>query len=100
MLFRSGWTTNTAGAGPTGEYTEWQVSGRSIAGMMQKPPMIPAEVPPFWSVYFTVTDTDATVEQVQALGGQLMTGPTTPIALQGLAQVIGLALGAPEFQRR
>jgi hypothetical protein len=23
-----------------------------------------------------------------------------PIALQGLSQVIGLALGAPEFQRR
>jgi uncharacterized protein (DUF1800 family) len=32
--------------------------------------------------------------------GQLMSGPTTPIALQGLSQVIGLALGAPEFQRR
>jgi hypothetical protein len=27
-------------------------------------------------------------------------GPNRPIALQGLAQVIGLALGAPEFQRR
>ena len=26
--------------------------------------------------------------------------PTTPINLQGLSQVIGLALGAPEFQRR
>ena len=37
--------------------------------------MIPAEVPPFWSVYFTVNDTDATIEQVKALGGQLMTGP-------------------------
>ena len=56
-----GWTTNTAGAGPTGEYTEWQVNGRSVAGMMQKPPMMPAEVPPFWAVYFAVEDTDAAV---------------------------------------
>lgn len=31
--------------------------------------------------------------------GQLA-APTAPIALHGLAQVIGLALGAPEFQRR
>jgi len=69
-----GWTALTHGEG-AGAYTEWQGSGRSIAGMMQKPPMLPAEVPPFWGVYFTVTDTDATVEQVKALGGQLMMGP-------------------------
>ncbi len=69
-----GWGAETHGEGP-GAYTEWQVSGRSIGGMMLKPPMIPAEVPPFWSVYFTVNDTDATIEQVKALGGQLMTGP-------------------------
>ena len=32
--------------------------------------------------------------------GQVGPVQTTPIALQGLQQVIGLALGAPEFQRR
>jgi uncharacterized protein (DUF1800 family) len=32
--------------------------------------------------------------------GQLPPAPTRPINLQGLPQVIGLALGAPEFQRR
>jgi uncharacterized protein len=69
-----GWAAETNGEGE-GAYTEWQVNGRSIAGMMQKPAMLPAEIPPFWGVYFTVTDTDATVEQVKALGGQLMMGP-------------------------
>ena len=69
-----GWGADTHGEG-AGAYTEWQVNGRSIGGMMQKPPMMPAEVPPFWGVYFTVTDTDATIEQVTALGGSLMMGP-------------------------
>ena len=44
-----------------GVYTEWQVDGRSIGGMMEKPPQMPAEVPPFWAVYFNVVDTDDAV---------------------------------------
>ena len=56
-------------------YTEWQVDGRSVAGMMQKPPMMPAEVPPFWGVYFSVTDTDAAVARVAELGGSVMMPP-------------------------
>ena len=70
-----GWTADTHGAGPTGEYTEWQVSGRSIGGMMQKPPMMPAEVPPFWAVYFAVVDTDAAVARVTELGGAVIMPP-------------------------
>jgi uncharacterized protein len=70
-----GWTTNTAGAGPSGEYTEWQVNGRSVAGMMQKPPMMPAEVPPFWAVYFAVEDTDAAVARIAELGGTVLMAP-------------------------
>jgi predicted enzyme related to lactoylglutathione lyase len=70
-----GWTANTAGDGPTGAYTEWQVNGRSVGGMMQKPPMMPAEVPPHWGVYFAVADTDAAVERVQELGGSQLMPP-------------------------
>jgi predicted enzyme related to lactoylglutathione lyase len=69
-----GWGERTNGEPPM-VYTEWQVGGRSVGGMMQKPPMLPAEVPPYWGVYFTVTDTDATVERVASLGGSTMTGP-------------------------
>jgi predicted enzyme related to lactoylglutathione lyase len=71
-----GWTANTQGAGPMGEYTEWQAAGRSVGGMMQKPPMLPAEVPPFWAVYFSVTDADAAVARITELGGSVMVPPT------------------------
>jgi predicted enzyme related to lactoylglutathione lyase len=69
-----GWTSNTVAAGD-GEYTEWQIDGRSIAGMMQKPPTLPAEVPPHWAVYFAVTDTDAAVARVAELGGSVLMPP-------------------------
>jgi predicted enzyme related to lactoylglutathione lyase len=59
-------------AGPTGAYTEWQVDGRSIGGMMLKPPMMPAEVPPHWDVYFSVADTDAAAARVGELGGAVL----------------------------
>ena len=44
-------------------YTEFKLGGESIAGCMPMPPMIPAQVPPHWLVYFAVDDTDATVAQ-------------------------------------
>ena len=53
-------------------YTEWQVGGRSVGGLMLKPPMMPAEVPPHWAVYFSVADTDAAVVRVAELGGSVM----------------------------
>ncbi|MDQ1430002.1 MAG: uncharacterized protein QOF40_604 [Actinomycetota bacterium] len=63
-----GWEAETHGEGPTA-YTEWQLGGRSVAGMMAKPPMLPADVPPLWAVYFSVSDTDAAVQRVIELGG-------------------------------
>lgn len=71
-----GWGAETHGAGPMGAYTEWQVHGRTVGGMMQKPPMLPAEVPPFWAVYFAVADTDAAVARVADLGGSVVMPPT------------------------
>ena len=70
-----GWQPMTHAADSPMPYAEWQLGGRSVAGMMAKPPMIPPEVPSFWGVYFTVTDTDATVERVKELGGNLVMGP-------------------------
>lgn len=69
-----GWGATTQGDGPMA-YTEWQVGGRSVGGMMQKPPMMPAEVPPHWSVYFAVSDTDAAVARVVELGGSQIMPP-------------------------
>lgn len=70
-----GWTTDPKGDGPVPEYTEWQVSGRSVGGMMQKPPMMPAEVPPHWAVYFAVADADAAAARVEQLGGTVVMPP-------------------------
>ena len=56
-------------------YTEWQVSDRSVGGMMAKPPMVPAEVPPNWGVYFAVDGLDASMAKVTELGGTVLMGP-------------------------
>jgi uncharacterized protein len=69
-----GWGTVTHGEG-VGAYTEFQVSGRSIAGMMLKPPEMPEEVPPYWGVYFAVADTDAAAKRIGELGGTLIMPP-------------------------
>ena len=69
-----GWEPVTHGEGP-GAYTEFKLGGDSIAGMMQMPAMVPAEVPPHWVVYFAVEDTDATVTTCQELGGSVRVPP-------------------------
>src|SRR5262249_6722284 len=63
-----GWGSETHGEG-VGSYTEWKVGGRSVGGMMPKPPMMPADVPPHWGVYFSVADTEVAVARIQELGG-------------------------------
>ncbi len=71
-----GW--GAEGAGPPGGpvmYTEWKVGGRSVGGMMAKPDTMPAEIPPYWGVYFAVADADATVAKIEELGGSVMMGP-------------------------
>jgi len=57
-------STRSCSAGATkeryvrGEYTEFQAGGESIAGGMEMNPMVPAEVPSYWMVYFNVDDVD------------------------------------------
>jgi predicted enzyme related to lactoylglutathione lyase len=66
-----GWGATTHADGPM-PYTEYQLDGASIAGMMPMPPMVPAQVPPFWLVYFAVDDADATVARAGELGGTVL----------------------------
>lgn len=68
-----GWTA-TANEGPM-QYTTFELDGKGIAGMMKMPPMIPAQVPANWLVYFAVTDCDAAVARVTELGGSVMMPP-------------------------
>ena len=62
------WDADTQGT-PPNTYTEWKLNGRTIGGGMPKPPMMPAEVPSNWGVYFAVVDTDAAVAKANELGG-------------------------------
>lgn len=65
-----GWATHGSG-----DYVEFQLDGRSFAGMMAKPAEMPPEVPPLWGVYFAVDDTDATLARAGELGGSTVMGP-------------------------
>jgi len=69
-----GWEGETHGEGP-GSYTDWKRDGRLVGGLMPKPPTMPAEVPSYWGIYFSVADTDVAVERIQELGGAVIRPP-------------------------
>jgi predicted enzyme related to lactoylglutathione lyase len=70
------WDTSSAGFDGM-DYTEWKrEDGATIGGMMAMPAAVPAEVPAYWSVYFAVGDTDATVADATKLGATVMVPPT------------------------
>ena len=58
-----------------GQYTEFQLSGDSIAGGMEMNPMVPAEVPSYWMVYFNVEDVDKSFKSATEHGGKEMLAP-------------------------
>jgi predicted enzyme related to lactoylglutathione lyase len=53
-------------------YTEFQLGGRSVAGGMDMPEMVPAEVPSYWMPYFAASDPDAKAKQAADLGGTIL----------------------------
>lgn len=65
-----GWSAKDTDAGMP--YTEWQLDEHSVAGAMEVPPMVPAEIPSYWLVYFRAADLDAAVAKVTELGGQVL----------------------------
>lgn len=72
-----GWVARGHGpAGGPGAYWEIKLGDKMIGGMMAKPPMMPAEVPSHWAVYFAVEDADAAAGRIQELGGRVLMGPT------------------------
>jgi uncharacterized protein len=71
-----GWDAERQGPEGHGGYTEWKVGGKSVGGMMAKPPQMPAGTPPFWGVYFAVADADASAAKAQELGASVMMPPT------------------------
>jgi predicted enzyme related to lactoylglutathione lyase len=59
---------------PEMPYTEFQVSGTSVAGMMAMGPQH-GDAPPHWMPYVAVSDCNAAAEKVEQLGGQVVVPP-------------------------
>ena len=58
-----------------GRYDTISVGGRVVGGLGEMPVDVPAEMPPFWTVYFGVDDTDDTVARLRSLGGAVLRDP-------------------------
>ncbi|MGI6876994.1 VOC family protein [Amycolatopsis sp. 3B14] len=56
-------------------YAALNVDDRTVGGLGQLPPEVPARVPPHWSVYFGVTDTDEALTKAESLGARRLTDP-------------------------
>jgi uncharacterized protein len=54
---------------------EWMQGGRTIGGLLPRPPTMPTEIPPYWDVYFAVEDPAATVAEATRLGGTVLLPP-------------------------
>ena len=70
-----GWAEKKSEMAPNQEYTEFMAGGESIAGGMEMNSMVPAEVPSYWQVYFTVEDVDKSYNKAKELGAQEMLAP-------------------------
>ncbi|HEV7979162.1 VOC family protein [Amycolatopsis sp.] len=57
---------------PGFDYATIAVGGNVVGGVGALSDEIPAEVPPHWATYFSVTDTDAAVAKVVELGGTVI----------------------------
>jgi predicted enzyme related to lactoylglutathione lyase len=71
-----GWTSKTSPMGEgQREYTEFWYGDMRIAGGLEMSPMVPAQVPSYWMVYFAVDDVDASHQKAIAAGAQEMLAP-------------------------
>jgi len=71
-----GWSLKTNDMGPNNPpYYEFQIDGQSIAGGQEMQPMVPAQVPSYWLVYFTVPDVDKSFKAATQAGGRETVAP-------------------------
>jgi predicted enzyme related to lactoylglutathione lyase len=72
-----GWQARDSSAAGV-PYVVFEHQGETVAGLL---PMIgsewPDDLPPHWMVYFAVTDCDRTAEDAYALGGRIVSPPTS-----------------------
>src|SRR5437588_4994814 len=71
-----GWTLKTNDMGTNQPpYYEFQLGGQSVAGAQEMQPMVPAQVPSYWLVYFTVPDVDKSFKAATQAGAREMLAP-------------------------
>lgn len=70
-----GWHPAVLSDTPEFRYSTSGEGDSAQAGVMDAAAYLPADVPSHWEVYFSVEDTDATLEKALALGGTLIDGP-------------------------
>jgi len=69
-----GWTLKPSGS-PDQPYTEFEVDGESIGGAAEMNPMVPAETPNYWLVYFTVDNVDTSHKKALDAGARELLAP-------------------------
>jgi uncharacterized protein len=67
-----GWAAEIDPRPDAGGYGMFTLGGKQVAGLG---PQMNPEMPPFWTVYVTVADADATLQAVTANGGTIVMGP-------------------------
>jgi uncharacterized protein len=70
-----GWTTASTGDTDEFRYSTLEEGEKAAAGVMDASGFLPEGVPDHWSVYFSVTDTDAAIAKATGLGATLVMGP-------------------------
>src|SRR5947208_13066088 len=67
-----GWEAEMDPRPEAGGYGLFTLRGKRVAGLG---PQMNPQMPPYWSVYVTVADADATLQQAKDAGGTVVAGP-------------------------
>jgi len=71
-----GWSVRTRQDDPSRPpYNEFQLDGESILGAWEMNPMVPANVPAYWQIYFQVANVDQAFARALALGAKELVAP-------------------------
>jgi len=72
-----GWQVKESTDTPEGQppYHEFQMDWESILGAWEMSPMVPAEMPSYWQIYFKVDDVDMAFARAQQLGARELVAP-------------------------
>ncbi|MGW1530346.1 VOC family protein [Streptomyces sp. NPDC002159] len=71
---------------------DWQLGGQNISVLLPRPAAMPAEIPPYWDVYFSVADVEQAADAAVRLGATVLMPATA--AEHGVIAVFSDPTGA------